>query len=285
MLRAAAVAAAAAAPGPPRWTRLGPGPTAPSAPSRRGRGRRDEPGAAGPEDAEGQSRRRIVAPSPGGGCRLAPAAAGGPARLRRAGRAEAGPPRMSAGCGRDPPRKRARPSTASPGGGSQRERSPSPPLGPRQEGPGGGSSGGGSPAIAVGNKGLYRPGLRPPRGRGSGRASAGAGRGRGFAGVRVAAALVRPPVPRLRRFRGAGGRAGSARKAWAVLNLPEPGRSAARRRPRGRDGAAGAAAAPGARREEAAGPGAPPSWGVLLCPLLRLCCASLGVIRREGGQR
>ncbi|KAM9232005.1 poly(ADP-ribose) glycohydrolase isoform 2-T2 [Leptosomus discolor] len=59
---------------------------------------------------------------------------------------------MSAGCGRDPPRKRARPSTASPGGGSHGERSP-PPLGPRQEGPGGSSSGGGSsPATAVGNK-------------------------------------------------------------------------------------------------------------------------------------
>ncbi|XP_074965575.1 poly(ADP-ribose) glycohydrolase [Phalacrocorax aristotelis] len=55
---------------------------------------------------------------------------------------------MSAGCGRDPPRKRARPSTDSPGGGSQGER---PPLGPRLEGPGGGSSSSSS-ATAVGNK-------------------------------------------------------------------------------------------------------------------------------------
>ncbi|XP_075614823.1 poly(ADP-ribose) glycohydrolase isoform X1 [Balearica regulorum gibbericeps] len=57
---------------------------------------------------------------------------------------------MSAGCGRDPPRKRARPSTPSPGGGSQGEWLLS--LGPLQEGPGGSSSGGGSPATAVGNK-------------------------------------------------------------------------------------------------------------------------------------
>ncbi|XP_065700077.1 poly(ADP-ribose) glycohydrolase isoform X3 [Patagioenas fasciata] len=57
---------------------------------------------------------------------------------------------MSAGCGRDPPRKRARPSSASPGGGFHGERLP--PLGPRQEGPGGSSSGGGSPTSAVGNK-------------------------------------------------------------------------------------------------------------------------------------
>ncbi|XP_064369832.1 poly(ADP-ribose) glycohydrolase isoform X2 [Dromaius novaehollandiae] len=58
---------------------------------------------------------------------------------------------MSAGCGPDPPRKRARPS---PGGGPeprQPEQPPSPPPAPlRQAGPGGG--GGSSPASAVGNK-------------------------------------------------------------------------------------------------------------------------------------
>ncbi|XP_061857541.1 poly(ADP-ribose) glycohydrolase isoform X2 [Colius striatus] len=56
---------------------------------------------------------------------------------------------MSAGCGPDPPCKRARQSTASLGGGSQEEQLP--PLGLRQEGPGGGCSSG-SPSTAVGNK-------------------------------------------------------------------------------------------------------------------------------------
>ncbi|KAM4669285.1 poly(ADP-ribose) glycohydrolase isoform 5-T6 [Amazona ochrocephala] len=59
---------------------------------------------------------------------------------------------MSAGCGRDPPRKRARPNTASPCGGFQGEQPLPPPLGPRQEGPGDSSSGGGSTSTAVGNK-------------------------------------------------------------------------------------------------------------------------------------
>lgn len=83
--------------------------------------------ACGTEDADGRSRCPSVAPSPGGGCRPAPAG-------------RAAPPRMSAGCGREPPRKRARPGPGSPGGGSQGE---------RQEEPGGSSS-----ATAVGNKGL-----------------------------------------------------------------------------------------------------------------------------------
>lgn len=47
----------------------------------------------GPEDAGGQSRcRRVVAPSLEDGCRPASTAAGGPARLKRAGRAEGGVP-------------------------------------------------------------------------------------------------------------------------------------------------------------------------------------------------
>ncbi|XP_030309624.1 poly(ADP-ribose) glycohydrolase isoform X1 [Calypte anna] len=60
---------------------------------------------------------------------------------------------MSAGSGREPPRKRARQNTLSPGGRSQGERSPSPPsLGSWQEGPGGSGPGSGSPVTAVGNK-------------------------------------------------------------------------------------------------------------------------------------
>lgn len=70
------------------------------------------------------------------------------AEAGRAGGAEACPPRMSAGCGRDQPCKRAR---LSPGGGSRGEQRPPLPDG-CLEWPGGDCS-----VIAVGNKGAYRP--------------------------------------------------------------------------------------------------------------------------------
>lgn len=174
---------------------------------------------------------------------------------------------MSAGCGRDPPRKRARPSTASPGGGSQGERPP--PLGPRQEGPGGSSPAGGSPAIAVGNKGLYRP----PRGRGSGQASASAGRGRGLAG-----GLSFPPsVPSPSLAPGCRGTGRLCPQALGSAEIAQTGLERcsaappASRDPRSLPGLGG-------RRR----PGAPPGRGVRLCSLLHLCCASVGLVRCRG---